>query len=118
MFSYWSKFHVNIITDSGVRAIFVYKGLTRNTEIRNTPVWVLSNIWRLGWVKGSKFGTNVSNKKLMSEIMSEGLIKQEAIIILHLAFAKWLKIFWHTHIQNFVGGNMSWSQSTLKNDYI
>ena len=50
--------------------------------------------------------------------MSEGLIKQEAIIILHLAFAKWLKIFWHTDIQNFVGGNMSWSQSTLKNDYI
>ena len=31
-FSYWSKFHVNIIT------IFFYKGLTRNPEIRNTPV--------------------------------------------------------------------------------
>ena len=27
-FSYWSKFHVNIITGSGVMTIFVYKGLT------------------------------------------------------------------------------------------
>ena len=37
-FSYWSKFHVNIITGSGVMPIFFYKGLTRNPEIRNTPV--------------------------------------------------------------------------------
>ena len=34
-FSYWFKFHVNIITGSGVKTIFVYKGWT---EIRNTPV--------------------------------------------------------------------------------
>ena len=47
-FSYWSKFHVNIITDSGVMIISFYKGLTRNLEIGNTPVWVLPNIWRLG----------------------------------------------------------------------
>ena len=26
---------------------FVYKGLTRNPKIRNTLVWVLSNIWRM-----------------------------------------------------------------------
>ena len=45
-FSYWSKFHVNIITGSGVMTISFYKGLTRNLEIGNTPVWVLSNIWR------------------------------------------------------------------------
>ena len=38
-FSYWSK--------SQVSAIFFYKGLTRNPEIRNTPAWVLPNIWRL-----------------------------------------------------------------------
>ena len=36
MFSYRSKFHVNIITGSGVMIIFFYKGLTRNPEIRNT----------------------------------------------------------------------------------
>ena len=37
-FSYWSKFHVNIMTGSGVMAIFVYKGLTRNPEIGKAPV--------------------------------------------------------------------------------
>ena len=36
-FSYWYKFHVSMTTDSGVMKIFVYKGLTRNPEIRNTP---------------------------------------------------------------------------------
>ena len=48
--SYWSKFHVNIITGSGVVAIFFYKGVTRNPEIGNNPIWVLPNIWRLGQV--------------------------------------------------------------------
>ena len=46
-FSYWSKFHVNIMTGYGVMTIFVYKGLTRSPEIGNIHVWVLSNIWRL-----------------------------------------------------------------------
>ena len=32
-FSYWSKFHVNIITGSEVLTNFFYKGLTRNPEI-------------------------------------------------------------------------------------
>ena len=36
--SYWSKFHVNMITGSGVMTIFFYKRLTRNPEIGNTPV--------------------------------------------------------------------------------
>ena len=49
-FSYWSRFHVNIITGSGIMTIFFYKGLTRNLEIGNNPVWVLPNIWRLGRV--------------------------------------------------------------------
>ena len=63
--SYWSKFHVNIITGSGVMTIFFYKGLTRNPEIRNTPIWVLPNIRRLGQIRDTKFGTNVSNKILL-----------------------------------------------------
>ena len=42
------KFHVNIITSSGVMTIFFSKGLTRNPEIGNTPVCVLPDIWRLG----------------------------------------------------------------------
>ena len=36
-YSYWSKFHINIIFGSGVTTIFFYKGLTRNPEIGNTP---------------------------------------------------------------------------------
>ena len=65
-FSYWSKFHVNIVTGSGVLTIFFYKGLTRNPEIGNTLVWVLPNIWRLGQVEDTKISTNVSNKKLLN----------------------------------------------------
>ena len=57
-FSYWSKFHVNTMTGSGVMTIFVYKGLTRNVEIKNTSIWVLSNNWRLGRVRDDTFGTN------------------------------------------------------------
>ena len=64
-FSYWSKFHVNIITGSGIMTIFFCKGLTRNPEIGNTPVWDLPNIWRLRQVRDTKFGTNVSNKILL-----------------------------------------------------
>ena len=44
-FSYCCKFHVNIITGSGIMTVLFYNGLTRNLEIGNTPVWVLSNIW-------------------------------------------------------------------------
>ena len=44
-FSYWSKFHVNIIMRSRVTTIFVYKRLIRNPKIGNTLVWVLSNTW-------------------------------------------------------------------------
>ena len=46
--SYWCKFHVSIMTGSVVMTIFDYKGLIRNLEIRNTYVWVLPNIRRLG----------------------------------------------------------------------
>ena len=71
-FSYWSKFHANIITDSGVMTIFFYKGLTRNPKIGNTPVWVLPNIWRLGQVGDTKFGTSVSNKMLLNPAKCQG----------------------------------------------
>ena len=65
-FSYWTMFHVNIITGSGVMTIFLYKRLTRNPEIGNSPVWVLSNTWRLGRVVYTKFDTYVSNKMLLN----------------------------------------------------
>ena len=30
------------------------------------PVWVLLNIWRLGWARNTTCGTNVSNKMLLN----------------------------------------------------
>ena len=71
-FSYWSKFHVNTITGY---ENFLYKGLIRNSEIGNTPVWVLPNIWRLGWVRNTEiteFGTSVSNKMLLNAAKYQG----------------------------------------------
>ena len=51
-FSYWSKFHVNIITGSGIMTIFFYKGLTRNPEIGNTPseFCPISGDWCKLWI--------------------------------------------------------------------
>ena len=43
--------------------IYFFKGLTRNPEIGNNPVWVLSSIWRLVPVK---FGRSFSNKMLLN----------------------------------------------------
>ena len=63
-FSYWSKFHVIIITGSEVS---IYKGFTRNLEIGNTNVWILPNTWRLGRARNTKFGAKfVSNKMLLN----------------------------------------------------
>ena len=47
-FSYWTKFHVNIITGSRIMTIFFYKGLTRNPEIGNTPIWFRD--WSKLWI--------------------------------------------------------------------
>ena len=57
-FSYWFKFHVNIITGSGVMVVFFFRNWP---EIGNTTIWVLPNIWRLGPVRDTKFGTDVSS---------------------------------------------------------
>ena len=66
-FSYWSKFHVSIITGSGIIIFFFYKGLTRNPEIGYTPFWLLPKFWRLGWVMDTKCGTNVCNRILLND---------------------------------------------------
>ena len=52
--------------------IFFYKGLTRDAEIRNTPVSVFPNIWRLEQVRDTKFGTNVSNKMSLNAAKCKG----------------------------------------------
>ena len=46
--------------------------LTRKPEFGNTPFWVLPNIWRLGQVGNTKFGTNASNKILVNEVKCQG----------------------------------------------
>ena len=71
-FSYWSKFHVNIITASGVMTIFYYKGLTRNPEIGNTPVRLLLNICILRGVRDTKCCTSVSNKTWLNAAKCQG----------------------------------------------
>ena len=71
-FNYWSKLHGNISTGSEVMTIFVYKGLNRNPEIGNIPVWVLPNIWRLGQVRDTKFSANVSSEKLLNAAKCQG----------------------------------------------
>ena len=71
-FSCWSKFHVNVITGSKIVTIFFYKGLTRNSEIGNIPVWVLPNVWRLGRAMNTKLGMNVSNRMLLDAAKLQG----------------------------------------------
>ena len=66
------RFHVNIITCSGVMIVFFYKGLNRNPEIRNTPVRVLRNIWRLSWIRDTRFCTNLSNKMFLNAAKCQG----------------------------------------------
>ena len=58
-FSYWFKFHAN-------------RGLTRNLEIGNKPIWVLPNIWWVGQIRDTKFGANVSNEKLLNAAKCQG----------------------------------------------
>ena len=50
----------------------IYKGLTRNPEIGNTPVWFLPNIWRLVQVRDTKYVTNVSNELLLNAAKCQG----------------------------------------------
>ena len=66
--SFVSKFHFNIITGSGVMTVFVYKGLTRNLEIGNTRVWISPYNSALRQARDSKFGANISNKKLLNAV--------------------------------------------------
>ena len=44
------------------------RNLTRNLVIENTPVLVLSNIWRLEQDRNTTFGVDVSNKKLLDGV--------------------------------------------------
>ena len=66
--------HVSIITGFRVMTIFVYKGLTRNPKLGNTPVCALLNIWKLEQVRDTEFGTDVSNERLLNAEKCQGYI--------------------------------------------
>ena len=53
-------------------AISFYKRLTGSVEIKNTPVWVLPNIWKLGQVRNAKLDTKVYNKILLNAEKCQG----------------------------------------------
>ena len=63
---------MNIITGSVVMTIYFYNGLIRNSEIGNTPVWVLLNIWKMGRVIDTKLRMDVSNKMLLNAAKCQG----------------------------------------------
>ena len=52
--------------------IYINKGLTRNLETRDSPIWVLPNIFRLRWVRDTKFGTDVPNEMLLHAAKCQG----------------------------------------------
>ena len=89
-FSYWSKFHVNIITGSQIMTIFVCMRLTRNPEIRNTFAWFLLSIWRPSWVRDTNFPTNVSKVtkcSKMSRVQRFWVIKRKS--------TGWTEKYWY-----------------------
>ena len=51
---------------------FFYKELTRNPKIENTPIWVLLNVWKLGQIRDTKFGTKFSNKISLNTVKYQG----------------------------------------------
>ena len=65
-FSYGGSFMSISLLVLELRHFLFIRGLTRNPKIGNSPIWVLSIIWRLGWVRDTKFGMNVSNEKLLN----------------------------------------------------
>ena len=71
-FSYWSRYHVYIMTGSAVKKIFFYKGFTRISDIGSNDVWAFPNIWRLGQVRDAIFGMNSSNKMLVNAAKCQG----------------------------------------------
>ena len=54
------------LTGFTVLTIILYKGLTRNLEIRNNIAWALPSFWRLRKVNDTKFGTDGSNGILLN----------------------------------------------------
>ena len=104
---YWSTFHVNIWSYR-VMTISFYKGLTRNPEIRNTPVWVLPNIWRLGLVRNTKFRMKVCNKILLNTAKCQGYSFYRFWVINPLNTTRYWKMLetWFLHMLSSFGSKI------------
>ena len=99
--SYWSKFHVNIMTGSGVMTIFVYEQMTRNPEIGNALVCLLLNTWILGQVNNTKVSMNFSQGKTNRDQRGVKITPHPPILIRIKRFQLKLThlIFWIKFIQ-------------------
>ena len=64
-FIYLSKFHVSIITGSGVMTIFVYKGFYEKFRNWKPPLLSFVQYLETGAIEDTKFDINVSNEKLI-----------------------------------------------------
>ena len=103
--------------------ISFYKGLTRKPEIGNTPVCVLPNIWRLGRVRNTKFGMNISNKMLLNAAKCQGysfypvsVIKGKPTVLELIVLMKnWLKpLLDDKLLNNFTEWEISLCKLTLR----
>ena len=120
-FSYWSNFHVNIITDSGIMTIFFYKGFTWILKIKNTPIWVfwmcgdrgkvgLQNSARIFLIK---FYWMLQNAMDTAFTVSELLRKLWLVLRLGLTITKSLSVIGRMKkIQNYPSTFGSWKRNT------
>ena len=67
-FSYWSMFHVNIITGSS----FLLQGLDQKSGNRKYARLSFSQYLETGQVRDTKLGTNVSNEMLLNAAKYQG----------------------------------------------
>ena len=65
---------------------------TKNPEIGNAFVRVLCNIWRLGRVGVTKFGMNVSNKKLLNGVKCQIAYKKCIMAVFTMLYLEILQL--------------------------
>ena len=93
-FSYWSNF----LSISCFQVLFIRDW----SEIRKSeipPFLILPNILRLGWVRDTKFGTNVSNEKSLNAAKCQGYNFYHFWVIKEKPTGGGIQYFEGTHVQ-------------------
>ena len=72
-FSYWPKFHVNIITGSGLWHFFS-QGIDQKPGNRKYPGQSFVQYLETGWVRDIKLSTDISNEILLNTTKCQGYI--------------------------------------------